>query len=282
MSISIEVIVNGKSVRKYNHNGHTYIEGRKGSEYSLQIRNSSSQRKLVVISVDGLSIMDGKPASSDSNGYVLGAWQTTEIPGWRLDSSEVAKFKFGHKKNSYAEKTGEGGNTGVIGVKVFDEYVYHRPVVRTFAPSPRWDRTYPWHGGWAGSCEDSVYATRGLAGGGGGGGSGGQGGSLGMGTGGYATAQASCFYASSEEPMFGNAISDSPLGTEFGKAETFQTTNTVFHKLSTFPSQEFAIYYETRRSLERRGITVVTEHQDQKWSNPFPGDGCKPPRNWKS
>lgn len=285
MSVSVEVIINGKAAKKFYQEGKTFIEGRKGSEYALRFTNNSSNRVEVVASIDGLSILDGKEASNSSQGYVLSPWQTTDITGWRLNQNEVAAFEFGKKSNSYAAATGKPLNVGVIGVKVFAEYV--RPVRHTFVP----ERTYPWHyhtpgvfylnnickstfsesGGWGGSSGMGVggTATRGV--------SGGRGSSSGV------TASASY-----DEPMmFGSVIEDSlsynaqQLGTEFGEKKTMNTTNTSFTRLSTYPMQDIVIYYDSRRGLERRGIKVVTDHQDYKWANPFPGDGCQPPSGWK-
>src|SRR5438270_10763894 len=88
------VRVNGKTAHEFQHQGNTYIEGRRGSTYTLEYTNPTNRRVLIVPSVDGLSVMDGKPASDKSRGYVVDAWGTVAIPGWRIDDNSVAQFEF--------------------------------------------------------------------------------------------------------------------------------------------------------------------------------------------
>ena len=120
----VDVCVHGKPVREYSHQGATWIEGRKGSEFTLRFRNRHGGRVLLVPSVDGLNIVDGKKCSFGSDGYILPAFQSLDVPGWRLNTSEVAKFVFGKKGKSYAAQTcPEDSNIGIIGTAVFFEKV---------------------------------------------------------------------------------------------------------------------------------------------------------------
>lgn len=120
-SYELDVLVRGKSVKKYVHGGKVYIEGRKDSEYTITFQNNTHSKVLAVITVDGLSIMDGEQGSYDSPGYVVDARGKIRIPGWRLNHSEIAKFKFGCRGDSYAETSGKGGNIGIVGCAVFNE-----------------------------------------------------------------------------------------------------------------------------------------------------------------
>lgn len=128
-NFTIDLLVNGNPIKSVLHQGNYWIEGRPGSEYSIKIKNQSSQRKLFVVSIDGLSVMDGKPASHGSSGYVVDAYGTVEIPGWLLDNATAAKFEFGGvgKNETYVEKLKNMGldvdpsNQGIIGVAVFNE-----------------------------------------------------------------------------------------------------------------------------------------------------------------
>lgn len=290
MSISVEVIINGKSAKQFSHDGRIFIEGRKGSEYALRFKNHSSCRQEVVASIDGLSILDGKTASNTSQGYVLGPWQTADIPGWRLNNSEVATFQFGNKPDSYAAASGKSTNVGVIGVKVFREYI--RPIVRRFVPV----RSYPWHStpnmDWYDPDSEYMfgsaisksslashqasavrYGGRGMSSGGGNNGSAGD-----------AISMNFCTMLDSglsDVASAASQIATQDLGTEFGEKTAYVTGSTSFIRDTSYPNQEIVIYYDSRRALERRGIKVVLDHQEQKWANPFPGDGCTPPANWK-
>lgn len=286
MSISVEIIINGKPAKKFSHDSRIFIEGRKGSEYALRFTNHSSRRQEVVASIDGLSILDGKTASNSSQGYILDPWQTADIPGWRLNSSEVAAFQFGNKPDSYAAVSGKSTNVGVIGIKVFREYEVPKPRVHHFVRV----RSYPWHdypnSGWYDSNSEfmfgstiakSALATPTVSYGGGGRGRGMSSG-VAYGSAGDSVGMNACFFMDAEPSQ----IATQDLGTEFGEKTSYVTGSTHFTRDTSYPNQEIVIYYDSRRALERRGIKVVLDHQEQKWANPFPGDGCTPPRNWKS
>lgn len=121
-NVEIEVLVNGKPVREYHQNG-VFIEGRKGTQFSLRLRNKSSSRKLFIPSIDGLSVLDGENASYDSGGYVVNAYSSITIDGWRTSNTHVAQFYFSSPNDSYGKRTGKGRNLGIIGCAVYDEKV---------------------------------------------------------------------------------------------------------------------------------------------------------------
>ena len=54
-------------------------------------------------------------------GYLVQPWSTVEIDGFRRSDAQVAAFRFGRVKDSYAAKRGSDRNVGVIGVAVFQE-----------------------------------------------------------------------------------------------------------------------------------------------------------------
>ncbi len=117
-SLSVKLAGN-KPVFEYPHNGETFIEGRKGSEFSLTFRNDTARRVLVVPAIDGISTLDGKTAGDTSPGFIVGPNTTLDIPGWMVDQTTAAKFLFSDKDKGYG---GSGNaNAGVIGVLVFYE-----------------------------------------------------------------------------------------------------------------------------------------------------------------
>ncbi|MGO4782125.1 hypothetical protein AB4084_42215, partial [Lysobacter sp. 2RAB21] len=75
-------------------------------------------------------------ASPSQAGYVLEAWQSTEINGWRKSMDDVAQFVFTDLPDSYAARTGRPDNVGVIGVAVFQERQVYRPVYEQPRPYP--------------------------------------------------------------------------------------------------------------------------------------------------
>ncbi len=99
-----------------------YVTGIGGNRYSIVIRNHSPGRVEAVVSVDGLDVIDGKPAAFTKRGYLIDAYGDLEIDGFRTSTSEVAAFRFGSVGQSYAaRKHGNTRNVGVIGVAVFHE-----------------------------------------------------------------------------------------------------------------------------------------------------------------
>lgn len=123
MSYEVNILVNGNRCKQYSHNGKLFIEAKKGSEYSIEIKNNQWKRILAVASVDGLDVLNGKPAKEDGNGYVVNGYNTLKIDGFRVSNEKVAKFLFDYKGGSYAASKEDGSerNVGVIGVRLFSE-----------------------------------------------------------------------------------------------------------------------------------------------------------------
>ena len=128
---TFEVLVKGRPVQEYLHEGITFIEGHRNSEYTLRVHNNARCRAVAVFSVDGLSVMTGKLASRSDSGYVIGAYGSVEVPGWRLNNDEVAHFFFGSLPESYASQMDKPQNIGVIGASIYLEHIpkslsYHK------------------------------------------------------------------------------------------------------------------------------------------------------------
>ena len=119
--VEIEIRVNGRPVRSYNHDGKVFVESREGSEYTISIKNNNWYGILAVPSIDGISTMDGKSATHNSGGYIIKAYQSYEIKGFRKSMDEVGAFKFTKKASGYAASKGDTKNVGIISVAVFKE-----------------------------------------------------------------------------------------------------------------------------------------------------------------
>jgi hypothetical protein len=108
----------------WNHDDRFYFEAFRGGAYALQLRNHTDRRVGVVISVDGLNVVNGNRTSLSSTEpmYVLDPWETTTIRGWRTSLDEVRQFRFVDEERSYAERTGQAnGDMGWVRVATFEE-----------------------------------------------------------------------------------------------------------------------------------------------------------------
>jgi hypothetical protein len=108
-----------------------FVVGEEGHRYSIFVENRSDFRLEIVLSVDGLDVVDGKKASLRKRGYVLDPHSRLKVEGFRQSSESVAAFRFSSVRESYtAEKYGKTGNVGVIGIAVFDERGANLPTGR--------------------------------------------------------------------------------------------------------------------------------------------------------
>lgn len=266
-SYEVELLVNGKPLKEYMHEGKVYVEGRKETKFSLRFRNNSSERKLFVPSIDGLSIMDGKDASFNSGGYIVRAYSTVTIDGWRRSNDEVAEFYFSSPKDSYGSRKGKGINLGIIGCAVFGEKV--PKVTLTTWPVIKdgiWPGTWP-----GGSTYTSVTPQWGMS--------------------------AMSYKATGSIDQQGNVNMDSEpkvsaiymnslgvkqvanygtdLGTGWGDYKKSEVTSVDFDSAAS-PLTVFAVFYNTREQLEKLGINFKREPL-YVVPQAFPGQFCEPP-----
>jgi hypothetical protein len=133
-ALSVRLLdASGRPLPTYDFGSRRFVVGNDGDRYVIQVQNHTGNRVEAVATVDGLDVIDGRPGSFEKRGYLLGPWATVEIDGFRQNFAEVAAFRFGSVRSSYAEKKGEGRNVGVIGVAFFSEqnapYPWLRPEV---------------------------------------------------------------------------------------------------------------------------------------------------------
>lgn len=140
MRVDLDVLADGQPIRLISHEGRQYLPVlRLGTEYQIRVNNRGPKRIEAVVSVDGLSVISGRPASEKGTGYLVDANSNIVIKGWRRDKDTVAAFTFEDRDNSYAARMGHRENIGVIGLVAFEEQdAPLRPMdlPRKFAPSP--------------------------------------------------------------------------------------------------------------------------------------------------
>ena len=111
----------GRWLEQYPHGRDNWVAGQPGHRYAVRLTNTTGERVLVVLSVDGINAVTGQTAAPGQTGYVLAPWQSAEIAGWRKSHHEVAQFVFTALPDSYAARTGRPDHVGVIGIAVFRE-----------------------------------------------------------------------------------------------------------------------------------------------------------------
>ncbi len=120
--LSVQIVDgSGSPLAGLSQGARSFVVGHNGDRYSIRVTNHSNERFEVVTTVDGLDVIDGRAGSLSKRGYLIEAYSSLDIDGFRRSSDAVAAFRFGSVKDSYAARTGSDRNVGVIGVAVFRE-----------------------------------------------------------------------------------------------------------------------------------------------------------------
>ena len=107
----------------------------------------TGERVEAVVTVDGRDVVSGELGNyKRQRGYVIEAYGSVVIEGFRQSLDQVAAFRFTDIGNSYSARRGSGQHVGVIGVAVFKEYQPRRARPQ---PTPIATRPYyePYGGG---------------------------------------------------------------------------------------------------------------------------------------
>jgi hypothetical protein len=298
-NFEINVLVNGRRVKHYTHQGKTYVESKEGSNYTLEVKNNTPNRILVVSSVDGLSVLSGQPASDSDTGYVVDAYSKMEIKGFRYSDDAVGSFVFTSKRknDSYAATKGNQQNCGIIGVRVFNEVVRPPIVVREkeYVPYNLWKwpythPTYPYpydiiYGSGGTSAVDApslctcdiptevksspVYGVGGMSSG------------TITGLDNSVGCQSINCYSPIEDDL--GILRDAgpqnfDMATKWGNKVESKVTNVEFERGGLVYTQD--IYYASRQSLIEMGIPMTSHQKIAKGPESFPGNYAKPPKGW--
>ncbi|MDO5604544.1 MAG: hypothetical protein Q4G25_05205 [Paracoccus sp. (in: a-proteobacteria)] len=129
--IEIEFLRNGyENMPVYRSGGQYRLQGKVGDRYEIKVKSNSGEDEfLFVVSVDGLNVMNNRPARR-WNDYGLFLWPRSShsFEGFRLNNDEVAAFRFSDPGQSAAVTTGRGSaaNVGVIGIAVYEHRNFDR------------------------------------------------------------------------------------------------------------------------------------------------------------
>jgi len=251
-SVTVQLISAGRTITQHASGGQNYLEAPDKGEYIIRITNNGWERKEVVASVDGLSVMTGESASFEDRGYILSGFSTIDIKGWRRTSDDVAAFEFTKVADSYSSKMGKGEqNIGVIGVAVFNE-----KVERKYWIQPKIQQYYLYRDYIGGG---EMYETLG-------------GSSLSNSVESSASKSTSKSLESAQPESYN-------IGTGYGKETSMKVTNVSFARDSASPDFVTSYRYASRPTLIKWG--VITEPVQSP--DPFPGNkvACKAPPGWE-
>lgn len=125
-----------RALPTFQHFGRRYVLGELGERYRIHVTNPTAERVEAVISVDGLDAIDGGAASVGKRGYVIPAFGSVTVDGFRTSTETVAAFRFTSVRNSYAARKDRARNVGVIGVALFRELARPMPLEAPRAAAP--------------------------------------------------------------------------------------------------------------------------------------------------
>lgn len=274
---SFEVLVNGRPVSEHPHQNRVFIEGREGTEYTLKLRNNSCKRILAVFSVDGIEVIKGKVAAEFDGGYVINAYDSMEVKGYRIDETAVAGFKFTNTNRSYSNLVGAATvnpvtkeveyqkdikNNGVIGVRVFVEDVqgynysdYKPSTVSEYSHTAFLCSGSSWNAGGITGCAGVSYASSAVAD---------------MAGNEILMVDRQNVYQFGKVTSCSTSLNSSPnfnLGTTWGKQMADKVKEVEFKKSSSYIDLE--IYYASKESLLSYGIEFDKTKQYVSWPKAF-------------
>lgn len=236
----------GQWLPGHPHRRETWVAGTPGHRYAVRLTNTTGERVLAVLSVDGVNAVTGETAHPSQTGYVLAPYQSAEIAGWRKSYQDIAQFVFTSLPDSYAARTGRPDNVGTIGVAVFRERVHVRPYPPYPLPSP-------------------PVAQEGR---------------------GFEKARGAAPAAEAAQPADGyDAYAQQRIGTGHGQREWAPASQASFVRASRHPAQVTQLRYDAPEALARRGITPYPDaphwsHRGRPQA--FPGGFvADPPDRWR-
>lgn len=234
----------GERLQTYHHRGRLWIAGTPGNKYAVAVDNTSGQRVMTVVSVDGVNVVTGETAAPMQNGYVLDGGMHYEITGWRKSANEVAAFVFTALPDSYAARTDRPGNVGVIGMAVYREWNPPRPAT---VPQPR---PFSHSDALSHSRSEDSAARSGIK---------------------DAPASAGASSEAAAKREMARTQPEERLGTGHGEREGSQVGYTHFRRANDRPNEVLAIYYDSYANLVARGV-IRPSHRNPPAPVPFPGD----------
>jgi len=239
---------NGNSLATFVKDGRMFLLGEPGLRYNIRVRNPTADRVEAVVTVDGRDAISGQPGDYvNQRGYVIPAYGSLLVEGFRRSMDEVAAFRFTSPEDSYSARMGTPQNVGVIGVAFFPERARPaEPVIRRSRPLPR-PAPVPYDYSRDGRGSRDVESSRAPA-------------KMKPAPEDRAAAPAKPRAEASDERRasrddYGGSVNN--LGTEFGESHESVVSSVSFVRASaTHPALLSTLRYEDADGLQARGIVV--------------------------
>ncbi len=248
----------GRRLPTYAHQGTWFAQGQHGDRYNVRVYNHSGRRVEAVVSVDGRDVLTGQPGDFKSQrGYLVPAYGSVLIEGFRTSLDEVAAFRFTSPRNSYSSRMGTPENVGVIGAAFFPEA---RPVAARPAPAPVAPRPYDHDDGIDRMSPEPRRHTSG-------------------GSGSASSAPKSSSSAEASAPS-ARMERKNNIGTEYGEQHYSSVREVTFRRAhATLPERVVSLRYDDYQGLVARGVLPRTERRPVavQRPEPFPVNRFAPP-----
>ncbi|MFT3924823.1 MAG: hypothetical protein QM778_19975 [Myxococcales bacterium] len=260
----------GNRLPTYAHRGEWFAQGREGQRYNVRVVNNSGRRVEAVVTVDGRDVLSGQPGDFKSQrGYLVPAYGSVVIDGFRTSLSEVAAFRFTHPDNSYSSRMGTPENVGVVGAAFFPERE-REPVYRPQIPRR------PYYEPYSGNSHDSRRKSGsydGLGSSGPGQGGGGRAEAKPAAPSASAPAAEASARAYREQP----ADDESNIGTEYGEQQYSAVTEVAFTRARKSPDRVLTVRYDDYEGLLARGVLPRPAPRPYAGPSAFPVNRFAPP-----
>jgi len=119
---TMEILVDGAPLEVHAARRTRYVEASPGREYAIRLRNNTSSRVAIALSVDGLNTIDARTTSAEAaSKWILGPHQEIVLDGWQTGPSTARRFFFTTEAESYGAWLGNTARLGGIAAVVFRE-----------------------------------------------------------------------------------------------------------------------------------------------------------------
>jgi hypothetical protein len=241
----------GRVLPTFHHRGQVFVMGRAGERYNLRLENYTGRRVEAVVSVDGRDVLSGQAGDYvRQRGYIIPAYGSVRIEGFRTSLETVAAFRFTTPGNSYSARMGTPENVGVLGAAFFPEAPPRR--VRQPIARPRARREAEQSKRASGDGAPSARAER--------------------------RSGAAPAAASAPAEAFAESDDASNIGTEYGEARHSYVSEVAFKRHHpNRPSRLLTLRYDDRQGLQARGILPVRPARPHQPPEAFPLSRFAPP-----